>query len=248
MQFTAIGASLGALTLLVCFVGYWYIQAGDYAKTYSFKRRLTLYDLFAACAFFTQAILAMEVIGANGSVIGMGSENTSRGRILVHVHMFSQLGHLANVAIILHTHQHDRLRFGRVYYVTAVFPLWGMLIDRDDILAMGTIRAAVLVSALLSAAVYLYLAIATWASHKAVWAWFCIFAQVLGYCAMMIYYIVLVARAAAGESDGMTLMGLWLVHACIMLWVSLSMLWKFRRRTNQNDQANFEEEGTVEQA
>ena len=230
-RFTAGGICTGGTSLVLCFIAYWYLHGTDSGLSYNQKRWLTLYDMAIAGLFFTQAVLVLEVIGANDSVIGLGSTNTRRGRTLTYVHLFSQVSHLFDTTIIMYTARHDRLRVCRMYYIVVIFPLWGLVVDNDSVLSMGTTRTLVLVNSLMCTAIYLYFAVASWVDKSAMWTWLCAFLQVIGYCAMVIYCIaILVSMATDEDRDPTTVFGVWLAHALIMLWASLSSLWKFRRK------------------
>jgi hypothetical protein len=241
VPFTAAGVCTGGASLVLCFIAYWYLHGTNSDLSYTQKRWLTLYDMAIAGLFFTQAVLALEVIGANDSVIGFESQNTQRGRILVHVHFFSQVSHLIDTTIIMYTGRHDRLRVGRIYYIAVIFSIFGLTLDNDSVLSLGTVRFIVLVNSLMCTAMYLYFAVATWVDKRAIWTWFCVFAQVIGYCALTIYCIAILVNVAVNDDrDPTTVFAVWLVHSLVMLWVSLSSLWKFRRKsppTAQEDKA-----------
>ena len=222
---------------MLAFIAYWYLHGTDSGLSYNQKRWLTFYDIAIAGLFFTQGVLALEVVGANDSVIGLESTNTRRGRTLTYVHLFSQVCHLLDTAVIMYTGRHDRLRVCRMYYIAVIFPLWGLVIDNDSVLSMGTTRALVLVNSLMCTAIYLYFAVASWVDKTAMWAWLCAFSQVIGYCSMVIYCVAILVNIAMDDEnrDPTTVFAIWLAHALIMLWASLSSLWKFRKKKPAQD-------------
>jgi hypothetical protein len=233
--FTTTGLICGACFVLLCFIAYWYILPSEDGLSYRQKRLLTFYDLCVACLFFTQAVLVVEVLGATDSAIGMESENTARGKVLLHVHMFSHVSYLLDTVVICYSGQPHRLGIGRFYYGSVIFVLWGLIID--NVLEMGTTRFMVLLDSLMLSAVYLYMALAPWTGHgKGMLRCVCILAQLLGHCAFSVYFVALLINVTMGECDSalIKVFGTWLLHSIAMFWRSAHDIWRLRPETAEH--------------
>ena len=103
--YTTLAVCGGLLYLVLTFLGYCYVDDTKPERSHRFKRLLTFYNLFFASFHMLQAILLLEVIGAEGSLLGLNSKNSSRGVLVIQVHAVARLVHIMDTVILLSSSQ-----------------------------------------------------------------------------------------------------------------------------------------------
>ena len=211
---------LGIVYLCVTFVGYWYVAEEKRALSYKWKRLLTIYNFFMAAFHFVQLVLFLQVFGADGSVTGIGSTNTNRGRFAVRMHAATRLVHFVDTFVTLYKADKDRIRKECLYHNSVILVLWGFVLDNKGLLDAGSIRFVGVVQCAIYTQAYTYLAASIWSNRLScclsMWV---TFSQACMHCILLVFCIGACWYHFSNDGDAAAQSGflLWGVHNLFML-------------------------------
>ena len=226
--FTAIAVGVCLVFSILAFLAYWYIGTEKHKLGYNFRRVLTLYNMFLACFHFVIVVMASEVVGANGSVVGFEATITSRGQLVLWAFVASRIVLLTDFCVVLYRSDLSQINFWRIFSTTCPFILWGLVLDNRKVHERATVLVLVLVNAFIALGLYTHLALVPWLSSvRKAFSCFGVLLHVLGHSVLVVYCGVAIVTVR----DVMTFViiyTMWIAYNLLMLWNKMAHIWRYR--------------------
>lgn len=222
----------GLVYLAVTLLGYCYADDVKVERGHRFRRLLTFYNLFVASFYMLQAILLLEVLGADGSLLGLDSTNSARGIVVIRVHALSRVLAVVDTVLLLSSSRRSRIKWGFVYHNAVILALWGFVLDNRSVLEMGPVRVVGLLNSLLYTLVHLYWAASVWVKDRACIACVCLLAQLVLHCALVVTSVAVLIRVNQSDDAQTASFVLWCLHGAIMLASTMHVLLRNKRASD----------------
>lgn len=209
-----------------------YCCIGDYKRDRIpwLQKLISFYDILMVCFLAAQINFLSYVIG-DGSSVGLYSDNTDRGELWVTIHALSRVLHSVDTLYILIRNDRGRMTYAHLFHNSTILIIWGLVLDNNSVMSMGTIRFTAMVHSLIYMFIYAYWSISTWGK--------CITpgSQIVTSFVIVCYNVLIIHSASAiyaaqdmetYSSHRTITYSLFLLHHIIMLCLVFPLIWKKR--------------------